>query len=67
MGQLASNTAYINNIFGAQNVGMMMVMLGVQYNGSYGAICFVTISARAMPVDDDTAFVFSVAHTALCC
>ena len=66
-GQLESNTAYINNGFGAQNVGMMRGMSGVQYSGSYGANLFGTSSARAVLVDNDTAVVFSVAHTAMCC
>ena len=44
-----------------------MVMSGMKYSGSYGAIFFGTISTHDPPFDKDTAVAFSVAHTALHC
>ena len=65
MSQLASNIAHINKIFGAQNLGVMMGMLFVQYSGSYGANCFGTSSTHALSIDNNTDFLLLVAHTAL--
>ena len=45
--QLEVDTAHINNGFGAQNVGVMMGVPGVQYSGSYGGDLYVTISTCA--------------------
>ena len=65
MSQLEDNTAHINNVFGAHNVGAMIGVLGVQYSGSCGVNVFSTSSTHAPPVDNYTSVVFSVAHTAL--
>ena len=42
-----------------------MGISGVQYSGSYGDNLFDTRSTRAAPVDNDTDFALSVAHTDL--
>ena len=63
MSQLASDTAHINNIFGAHNIGVIMGILGVQYSGSYGADFFGTISSHAPLVDNSMAVSLTVANT----
>ena len=64
--QLAGSTYHINKLFGARNVGVMMVMLGVQFSGSYQANLFGTSSTCDVPVDNNTAVALSVVHTSLC-
>ena len=51
MSQLSANTAHINNVFGAHNVGVIMGMSCMQYSGSYGVNFFGTSSINAPPVD----------------
>ena len=63
--QLASGISHINNRFGAHNIGVIMGMSGMQYNGSYGANFFGTSSTHDFPVDNYMSVLLLVAHTAL--
>ena len=58
MSQLSANTAHINNIFGSQNLGVVMGMSGVQYSGYYGVNLFGTISTHDAQVDNDADVLF---------
>ena len=64
--QLAGSTDHINKLSGARNVGVMVVMSGVQLSGSYQANLFGTSSTCDVPVDKNIAVALSVVYTSLC-
>ena len=63
--QLSGSTSHINSLFGAYNVGVVLVMSCVQYSGSYGDNLFGTSSTCAVLVDNNTYISLSVSRTAL--
>ena len=65
MRKLSSNTSHINNEFGAQNLGVIIGIPGVQYSGSYGEIVLGTSSTHTTPVDNNKNVELSVSHYAL--
>ena len=60
--QFAADTARINNVFEAQNVGVMIGVSYVQYSGSYGDNLLGTSITHYLLVDKYTTVSLAVAH-----
>ena len=60
--QFAADTDRINNVFEAQNVGVMIGVSYVQYSGSYGDNLLGTSITHYLLVDKYTTVSLAVAH-----